>query len=234
MNATEGLVRWRHPVRGMLRPDLFIPMAEETGHIRTLTDWVLRQAIEDQITMAKAGHDLEVSINVSGRLLGDRDFADFVDRAVKDACGKLCFEITETAVIENPEVAFELLDRFRGQVLEVFREMGEPITALKKIREKLKDLPKQEIDWTKLETEFAGAHPEFRTKLLQIYPQLTSQQVKMCLLIHLNLKNHEIARLASLSERSVEKHRLNIRRLMKLKNGEDLAEALRKLDGRLN
>jgi DNA-binding NarL/FixJ family response regulator len=125
----------------------------------------------------------------------------------------------------------ELLDRFRGQVLEVFREMGEPLTALKKIREKLRDLPKQEIDWTKLETEFAGAHPEFRTKLLEKYPQLTSQQVKMCLLIHLNLKNHEIARLASLSERSVEKHRLNIRRMMKLKSGEDLAEALRKLDG---
>ena len=94
-------------------PDLFIPMAEETGHIRTLTDWVLRQAIIDQTVMAKAGHELEVSINISGRLLGDRDFADLVDRTVKTAPGKLCFEITETAVIEHPDLALELLDRFR-------------------------------------------------------------------------------------------------------------------------
>ena len=131
VNATEGLVRWRHPVRGMLRPDLFIPMAEETGHIRTLTDWVLRQAIADQIAMARAGQELEVSINVSGRLLGDRDFADFVDRTVKDACGKLCFEITETAVIENPDVAFELLDRFRGAGIDIsIDDFGSGLSSL--------------------------------------------------------------------------------------------------------
>ncbi len=113
VNAVEGLVRWRHPVRGLLRPDLFIPMAEETGHIRTLTDWVLRQAIADQATMQRLGHDMEVSVNISGRLLGDRDFADFVDRTLKTAVGQICFEITETAVIENPDLALELLDRFR-------------------------------------------------------------------------------------------------------------------------
>lgn len=114
INAVEGLVRWHHPVRGMLRPDLFIPMAEETGHVRALTDWVLTQAIEDQITLAKAGHDLEVSINVSGRLLGDHGFADFVERVIPRAVGKLCFEITETAVIENPTLGFEILERFRN------------------------------------------------------------------------------------------------------------------------
>jgi EAL domain-containing protein (putative c-di-GMP-specific phosphodiesterase class I)/GGDEF domain-containing protein len=113
VNAVEGLVRWRHPVRGLLRPDLFIPMAEETGHIRTLTDWVLRQAIADQAALQRQGHDVEVSVNISGRLLGDRDFADFVDRTLKTAVGQICFEITETAVIENPDLALELLDRFR-------------------------------------------------------------------------------------------------------------------------
>ncbi len=113
VNAAEGLVRWRHPTRGLLRPDLFIPMAEETGHIRTLTDWVLRQAIEDQTKLARHGHEMEISVNISGRLLGDRDFADLVDRMAPTAVGKLCFEITETAVIENPDIAFEVLDRFR-------------------------------------------------------------------------------------------------------------------------
>ena len=113
VNAVEGLVRWRHPTRGLLRPDLFIPMAEETGHIRTLTDWVLKQAIEDQAMLAKQGHEIEMSINISGRLLGDRDFADLVDRLAPGAVGQLCFEITETAVIDNPGLALELLDRFR-------------------------------------------------------------------------------------------------------------------------
>lgn len=114
VNAVEGLVRWRHPSRGLLSPGLFIPMAEETGHIRTLTDWVLRQAIADQAAMARVGHEIEVSVNISGRLLGDRDFADFVDRTVKDAVGRLSFEITEAAVIENPDLALEVLDRFRA------------------------------------------------------------------------------------------------------------------------
>jgi EAL domain-containing protein (putative c-di-GMP-specific phosphodiesterase class I) len=114
VNGVEGLVRWRHPTRGLLRPDLFIPMAEDTGHIRTLTDWVLRQAIADQAAMARLGHQMEVSVNISGRLLGDRDFADFVDRIIPTAPGQICFEITETAVIENPDLALELLERFRN------------------------------------------------------------------------------------------------------------------------
>jgi EAL domain-containing protein (putative c-di-GMP-specific phosphodiesterase class I)/GGDEF domain-containing protein len=112
VSAVEGLVRWRHPQRGMLRPDLFIPMAEETGHIRTLTDWVLRQAIADQATLLAAGHDVEVSVNISGRLLGDRDFADFAIAEVNRNPGRICFEITETAVIENPDLALEMIDRF--------------------------------------------------------------------------------------------------------------------------
>jgi EAL domain-containing protein (putative c-di-GMP-specific phosphodiesterase class I)/GGDEF domain-containing protein len=114
VTGVEGLVRWRHPTRGLLRPDLFIPMAEDTGHIRTLTDWVLRQAIADQAAMARLGHEMEVSVNISGRLLGDRDFADFVDRMIPAAPGQICFEITETAVIENPDLALELLERFRN------------------------------------------------------------------------------------------------------------------------
>lgn len=114
VHAVEGLVRWRHPVRGMLRPDLFIPMAEETGHIRALTDWCLRQAIADQSALAEAGHEIEVAINVSGRLLGDPDFAELVERLAPQACGQLIFEITETAVIENPDLALTILDRFKA------------------------------------------------------------------------------------------------------------------------
>jgi EAL domain-containing protein (putative c-di-GMP-specific phosphodiesterase class I)/GGDEF domain-containing protein len=112
--GVEGLARWRHPVRGMLYPDLFIPMAEETGHIRTLTDWALTRAIADQKTLAQAGHNITVAINVSGRTLGEQDFAEAALLQARNAAGRIAFEITETAVIENPELALRMLDRFAG------------------------------------------------------------------------------------------------------------------------
>ncbi len=112
VTGVEALSRWRHPHRGMLPPDLFIPMAEETGHIRTLTEWVLKRAIADQRIMAEAGHDLDMSINISGRTLGEPDFADFALGEAALAAGKLMFEITETAVIENPDAALAMLDKF--------------------------------------------------------------------------------------------------------------------------
>lgn len=119
IGGVEGLVRWRHPTRGMLSPDLFIPMAEETGHIRALTDWVLERAIADRAVMAAAGRELEVSVNISGRLLGDRDFADHAIDTVGRSAGGICFEITETAVIDNPKLALEILDRFAAAGIAV-------------------------------------------------------------------------------------------------------------------
>lgn len=110
--AVEALARWTHPRRGCVSPDLFVAMAEETGHIRPLTEWVIHQAIADQSRLRTAGHDLVVSVNVSGRLLSDESFADFALAAVKASGARLCFEITETAVVRNPDVALRLLERF--------------------------------------------------------------------------------------------------------------------------
>ena len=112
VTGVEALSRWRHPDRGMLSPDLFIPMAEETGHIRTLTEWVFKRAIDAQAQLAAAGNVVNMSVNVSGRTLGEPDFADFALDQAKRAKGGLTIEITETAVIENPEVALAMLDRF--------------------------------------------------------------------------------------------------------------------------
>ena len=107
--GSEALVRWRHPVRGMLPPDLFVGMAEETGHIRELSDWVLDQAIAAQKALAAAGADLMISVNLSGRLVSDRDYADCAIRQITESGARICFEITETAVIEDPETALELI-----------------------------------------------------------------------------------------------------------------------------
>jgi EAL domain-containing protein (putative c-di-GMP-specific phosphodiesterase class I) len=112
VTGAEALVRWNHPTRGMIFPDVFISMAEETGHIRALTEWVVRQAVADQRALAEVGHRVDVAVNISGRILGEPDFVDFVAEALKPAVGQICFEITETAVIENPDMALKMLDRF--------------------------------------------------------------------------------------------------------------------------
>ena len=112
INGVEALMRWSHPERGFVSPDLFIGMAEETGHIRPLTEWAIRRAIDDQIALAEAGHDLAMSVNISGRLLSDESFADFALEEARRAVGGLCFEITETAVMSNPETALRIVERF--------------------------------------------------------------------------------------------------------------------------
>jgi EAL domain-containing protein (putative c-di-GMP-specific phosphodiesterase class I) len=119
ITGLEALARWTHPVRGMLGPDLFIPMAEETGAIRDLTDCVLDRAIADQARLIEAGHELSMSVNISGRLLGDADFAVAALEMAKSARGKLCFEITETAIIENPEAAIANIERFVAAGIEI-------------------------------------------------------------------------------------------------------------------
>jgi diguanylate cyclase (GGDEF)-like protein len=110
--GVEALVRWRHPQRGMVMPDDFILMAEETGHIRTLTEHVLSLAIAQQAALKAQGFDVAVSVNMSGRLVGDAEFCEEALRLARQAEGELCLEVTETAVIADPERALENLQRF--------------------------------------------------------------------------------------------------------------------------
>src|SRR5690606_34174290 len=119
VGAVEALARWTHPRRGCVSPDLFVGMAEETGHIRPLTEWVVRQVVRDQAELRRAGHDLTVAVNIAGRLLSDERCAEFALAAVGASGARLCFEITETAVVANPEVALRVLGRFSGAGIAV-------------------------------------------------------------------------------------------------------------------
>jgi diguanylate cyclase (GGDEF)-like protein len=119
ITGVEALSRWRHPLRGFVPPDLFVGMAEETGHIRALTDWTLDRALADQAAFRAAGHDLAVAVNLSGRLVGDRDFARAALDRIHRAGGRISFEITETAVIDAPGAALEMV--------QMYSENGVPI-----------------------------------------------------------------------------------------------------------
>ena len=123
----------------------------------------------------------------------------------------------------------ELLGNFRADLRKIVLrpDRYEPEDIIRQVKAKLKELPCEMIDFSKFEGQFATVHPEFRAKLETKYPDLTPQEVKMCMLIHVNLKTPAIARLMCISDRTVEFHRVNVRAKMKLGRGEDLAEYLR-------
>ncbi|GAA2554266.1 hypothetical protein GCM10010435_25890 [Winogradskya consettensis] len=109
--AVEALVRWQHPERGMVPPDLFIPVAERTGLIELLTRWVLDAALTEV-----GGWDgaLTVAVNISARNLAHLGFAAMVletlDRTGMPA-DRLVLEITETALLAEPETVVAVLGR---------------------------------------------------------------------------------------------------------------------------
>ncbi|MBX3593998.1 MAG: EAL domain-containing protein [Sphingomonas sp.] len=119
VSSAEALVRWQHPVRGLILPGDFISAAEEGGEIAGLTLWTLRQVIADQRVLAAHGHDMPVFINISGVLLADTAFVEEACRIVRESDAKIGFEITETAVIRDPESAI--------RHLKLFSDIGIPL-----------------------------------------------------------------------------------------------------------
>jgi predicted signal transduction protein with EAL and GGDEF domain len=116
----EALVRWQHPTRGMLSPDEFIPIAEETGVIVSLGRWVLNRACHDlgEWTHAhpQAGR-LYVSVNLSARQLEDPHIVADVKGALSDTDlepSRLVLEITETALMHDTQAALAQLNGLKA------------------------------------------------------------------------------------------------------------------------
>jgi diguanylate cyclase (GGDEF)-like protein len=114
-SGMEALVRWRHPQRGLVVPNDFIPLAEETGLIIPLGQWVLREACRQNRAWQEQGlPPLRVAINISGAQLRDDDFADSVALALRETrldARYLEIEITESVVMQNASAALATLDR---------------------------------------------------------------------------------------------------------------------------
>nr|WP_296772806.1 bifunctional diguanylate cyclase/phosphodiesterase [Rhodococcus sp. (in: high G+C Gram-positive bacteria)] len=112
VTGVEALLRWNHPISGLLEPDLFLPMAERTGLIRPLLDVVLRKALVQRQTWSRDGIELRVSVNISTRNLLDSSIVEQVARALQDAQARpqcLVIEITETAAMTDPPGAVDAL-----------------------------------------------------------------------------------------------------------------------------
>lgn len=121
----EALIRWQHPARGLLSPAAFLPLAEESGLIRDIGAWVLREAGMTSRRwgkFSKRDNPLSVSVNVSGKQLVRNDLIPQVDSLLHDEripAENLAIEITESAVMAEPETSSELLAELRQRGIRV-------------------------------------------------------------------------------------------------------------------
>ena len=102
--GVEALLRWDHPRRGAIGPDEFIPILEQTGQIREVGRWVLRQACEQTAAWHARGDTLDISVNVSARQLDEDSITDDIREALQTSgldASSLIVEITETALMHN-------------------------------------------------------------------------------------------------------------------------------------
>ncbi|CAN7190920.1 MULTISPECIES: phosphodiesterase DibA [unclassified Pseudomonas] len=115
--GVEALVRWEHPQRGLVSPAEFIPIAERTGLIAEIDAWVMRQACQQMCQWQSGGVVLSfIAVNVSSRLFARRELYQQVAQVLHDTGldpAYLELEVTESAVMEDPEVALEQMHRLR-------------------------------------------------------------------------------------------------------------------------
>ncbi|MEX6664425.1 EAL domain-containing protein [Pseudomonas sp. W2-17] len=116
VTQAEALLRWQHPQFGSVSPAEFILLAERTGSIQILTNWVIEDALRQLAEWAQRGLILQVSVNISADDLLGNDLADRVSALLKRyrvPAEQLIFEITESAIMREPEQSLKVLNRLR-------------------------------------------------------------------------------------------------------------------------
>lgn len=112
----EALLRWHHPTLGPVSPAEFIPLAEETGLIVKIGDWVLEQALTTLKMWSEQGFTGRIAVNVSALQLHDQGFSERISALLRSqgvSARQLELEITETALMQDIELAMATLNRFR-------------------------------------------------------------------------------------------------------------------------
>jgi diguanylate cyclase (GGDEF)-like protein len=141
----EALLRWHHPRHGLVPPDEFITLAEHSGLMRMLTDWVLHEAIRQCAEWVESGLDIGVALNLSAMDLGSGDLPELLARHLANYRldpGRLVLEITETAVMRDALYSLEVLNRLKAcGVLLAIDDFGTGYSSLSH----LKRLPVDEL-----------------------------------------------------------------------------------------
>jgi diguanylate cyclase (GGDEF)-like protein len=172
ITGVEALIRWQHPLRGLTGPDQFLSVAESTGLIDPLTEWVLSAAVAQWQTWSQTDVKLDLAVNVSARNLLNRGFFDQLRQLVDDSGigPHLILEITETAVMLEPERAADRLadvrklgvrvsmDDFGAGYSSLTQLRQLPLDELKIDRLLVRDVATNELDVAVMETIVGLGH----------------------------------------------------------------------------
>lgn len=155
ISGFEALVRWRHPERGLVSPAEFIPVAEETGQIVPIGEWVLRESSR-QMKCWQDEHpelDLSISVNLSGRQVAEPDLVDTVARVIDETGlrpGSLKLELTETLLMHHYEGAIQNMHHLRDMGIKLsIDDFGTGYSSLS-------HLHRFPIDFLKVDRSFVG------------------------------------------------------------------------------
>ena len=153
--SVEALVRWQHPERGLLGPDRFIGLAEETGLVVDLGRWVLREACRQAVAWRRdpSLHGLGMAVNVSARQLDRPEFVGVVAQALHDTgldASSLTLELTETAIAADDTELIARLRSLRSMGVRIaIDDFGTGYSSLSYLRR----LP---VDTVKIDRSFVG------------------------------------------------------------------------------
>ena len=154
----EALMRWEHPVRGLLAPAHFIPLAEETGLILPLGRWALYEACRAAAAMQSEGRSPTMSVNVSAAQLDQPDFVDGVFAVLEQTglpADRLCLEITESSVLGNLASVVPMFERLRGHGVRIaVDDFGTGYSSL------LSSLARLPVDILKVDKSFVDSITE--------------------------------------------------------------------------
>ncbi|MBT0769320.1 bifunctional diguanylate cyclase/phosphodiesterase [Kineosporia sp. J2-2] len=139
VTCVEALVRWQHPDRGLLSPDQFVPLAEQTGLIDDLTRWVLTTALRQLSVWRRVRDDLSVAVNISERSMNHLDLPQMVFDALTETGvppASLLLEITEAALVADQERAGVVMQHLSGAGVRLsLDDFGEGFTSLSHLAE---------------------------------------------------------------------------------------------------
>ena len=116
IDSVEALIRWQHPVRGMIPPDQFIPLSEQRGLIGPLTEWVIQRALHQYKEWQQQGIYMQIAVNLSSRVLYDLSLPKKIESyliALQLSPSVLSLEITEEATMLDPERALVILNSLK-------------------------------------------------------------------------------------------------------------------------
>jgi diguanylate cyclase (GGDEF)-like protein/PAS domain S-box-containing protein len=164
ITGVEALIRWNHPTRGLVAPDDFVPIAEETDLIRSIGEWVTRTACQQIVDWRdRSGVDLTLAVNISARELVSEQLLITLAKTIEEtgmAAERLCLEITETALIDQPDIAVSNLVTIKDLGIKLaLDDFGTGYASLAYLR----TLPITQIKVDKSFTSGLGVSPDDTT-----------------------------------------------------------------------